>query len=100
MFDTKYRPTKERSDKLATRLKTYTLDEVKTAIRNLHSSPYHRGENDKGWKADPDFLLRNDSQIDKWLNYRPVEDKPKPKPKSPNDAFAELDRILEEATRL
>ena len=46
----------------------FTLEEILKALDNLSKSEFHQGDNDRGWKADPDFLIRNDEQIDKWLN--------------------------------
>lgn len=64
--------TKERREKIRARLKTFTVDELCRAIENLRASPFHCGENDKGIVyATPEFLFRNDSQVDKWLNAQP-----------------------------
>lgn len=63
--------TKERMDHIKTRLKTFTSEDLKTAIVNLRASPFHCGENDRGQiYATPEFLFRNDSQVDKWLNMK------------------------------
>lgn len=70
LFNSSYLPTDGRREKMKARLKTFTYENVITATRNLSSSAFHRGENDRKWKADPDFLLRADEQIDKWLNYK------------------------------
>jgi hypothetical protein len=75
IFNRKYRPTKDRITRIKSRLKTYSVYEIKKAIDSLSKSPWHRGENDQGWTADIDFLIRNDGQIDKFLNFVP----PKPK---------------------
>lgn len=71
LFDKKYQPTKGRQDRLAARLKTYTLEQVLQATINLSKSAFHRGKNDHNWVAGPDFIIRNDEQIDKWLNTTP-----------------------------
>jgi hypothetical protein len=55
-------------DKLQTRLNTFTLDEVIEATRKMAQNRFYHGENERGWRASPDFLLRNDGQIDKFLN--------------------------------
>lgn len=74
-FGAHYRPTPGRSHKLALRLKHFTFDQIMEALDNLAASPWHRGENDRGWTADPDFLLRADEQIDKWLQKKqPVQE--------------------------
>lgn len=76
LFNSHYQLTNGRVKKLDLRLKMYTLDQILTALRNLARSDFHKGKNERGWVADPDFLLRNDEQIDKWLNYK-SENKPR-----------------------
>lgn len=70
-FKTKYQPTSERVKKLNLRLKIFTLEEILKALENLSKSEFHQGNNDRGWKADADFLIRSDEQVDKWLNSKP-----------------------------
>lgn len=64
------RLTKKKIDQLKLRLKTFTINEIKTAITNCHDDPSCRGNNRTGWKADWDYLFRNDERIDKYLNYK------------------------------
>ncbi len=60
--------TKDRRDKIATRLKSFSLPELIAAAENLHKSPHHRGQNDAGVVyGTPEFLCRNDGMVDKWL---------------------------------
>lgn len=68
LMGTEYRITEHREKMFNARLKTYSLEELERALMSLSKSPFHKGDNDRGWKADPDFLLRNDEQIDKFLN--------------------------------
>ena len=68
IFQTKYRLTADRNKKIKLRLKSYSLEEIKSAIDNLKQSSFHNGNNDRGWKAGIDFIIRNDEQIDKFLN--------------------------------
>lgn len=58
--------TDERRRQIRARLKTFTVAQLCTAIDNLAASPFHGGENDRGWRANPQFLFRNDSQVDTW----------------------------------
>ena len=67
-FGSKYTPTTGREHKLKLRLKNFTIDQILEATNNLSESEFHTGKNDRGWKADPDFLIRNDEQVDNWLN--------------------------------
>lgn len=74
-FKSHYQNTKGREIKFNLRLKKFTLEEILKALDNLSKSEFHQGDNDRGWKADPDFLIRNDEQIDKWLNNNPEKTK-------------------------
>ena len=68
LFDARYIVTPARVAKLKARFKTYTPEQITQALVCLSKSKFHRGDNDRGWKADPDFLIRSDEQMDKWLN--------------------------------
>lgn len=50
--------TGDRERKLNARLKDSTLDEWQRAMDAMERSAFCRGENDRGWKADFDFLLQ------------------------------------------
>ena len=66
------RLTREREQKIKARLKSFTIEEMKTAITNLRQSTFHCGNNDKERVyGTPEYLFRNDSQVDKWLNEKP-----------------------------
>lgn len=73
LFKTKFRETPARSKKYTLRRKSYSEEEIATALRNMASNTFYKGENERGWRADPDFLLRNDEQIDKFLNMKAKE---------------------------
>lgn len=65
----KVRFLEDRKRVLRERLKTFTLEEIIQAAKNLSKSPFHMGENEQGTKyACFDFLMRNNKQVDKWLN--------------------------------
>src|SRR3990167_6919308 len=86
LTDGKYIITTGREQKLNARLKKYTMAQLQTALENIVKSKWHMGENDRGWKIDPDFLIRNDEQIDKWVNYKPGKEK----------STGDFDRILKQ----
>lgn len=65
-FNAQYRTTTGRYGKLKARLQVFKMDELLNAVDNLAKSKFHKGDNDRGWVADPDFILRSDEQIDKW----------------------------------
>jgi hypothetical protein len=50
--------TAQRDRQLAARLKDSTLEEWQRAMDALERSAFCRGENDRGWRADFDFLLQ------------------------------------------
>ena len=55
--------SKDRTTRLKTRLKEYTAEQLKQAIDNLSESSFCNGRNDRGWKANIDFLLKNENNI-------------------------------------
>src|SRR5690606_40417559 len=60
--------TAYRKRKIQARLNSFTVDELVTAMQNIRASPFHCGENDRGQVyATPEFIFRNDGQVDKWL---------------------------------
>jgi hypothetical protein len=66
--------TTEREKHIRARLKNFSVDDLKKAIVNLRASPFHCGENDKGKVyATPEFLFRNDTQVDKWLKEKTMK---------------------------
>jgi hypothetical protein len=69
-FNKGYVLTKGRSEMLRTRRKTYTQEQIIQAIDNLSQDPFYTGKNDRRWVADPDYLFRNDENIDKAINLR------------------------------
>jgi len=78
------RLTRERRAKIKARLRTFSVNELMAAISNIRQSAFHCGENDKGRVyATPEFIFRNDSQVDKWLKAVPQHPKRAgPEPKS------------------
>lgn len=76
-FDTNFKDTEGRRKKLKLRLRTYSEEQILIAVENLSKSDFHVGNNDRGWRADPDFLIKSDEQIDKWLNYKKTEERPR-----------------------
>jgi uncharacterized protein YdaU (DUF1376 family) len=52
------RMTADREKKLRARLRENTLDDWMRAFDALERSAFCRGENDRGWRADFDFLLQ------------------------------------------
>ena len=57
--------TKAREDKIRIRLEDAGEEMLKSAIEKTSKSKFHQGENDRGWKADLDFILRSYEQVEK-----------------------------------
>lgn len=53
--------TPERRKKLRTFVKRHSVDDITEAIWAIPRSPFLRGENDRGWRANFDFLLQPSS---------------------------------------
>ncbi|MCX6090821.1 MAG: hypothetical protein NTX88_10725, partial [Candidatus Atribacteria bacterium] len=65
-MERKLRFTRERECQIRARLKSFTVEELKEAMINLRRSSFHCGNNDKEKVyATPEFLFRNDSQVDR-----------------------------------
>lgn len=71
-FGSNYQLTDGRIQKIRTRLKTYTMEQLEEAIITMSQIPFYRGENKNKWKANPDYLFRSDEQIDRFINSKPV----------------------------
>ena len=71
-------------EKLKSRLKTFTIDDIKESINNAYNDKYHI-ENNYIYLT-PEYFLRNDSNIDKWLNKKIKNDKKNIKSKTGNYA--------------
>lgn len=57
--------TLKRKQKISARIKVCGEGMVERAIRVTAVSPFHRGENDRKWKADLDFIIRSDEQVER-----------------------------------
>lgn len=76
-FKKAYQLTPLRRTHLKERLKRFSKEQLKQAVDALAGSSWHRGENERKWSADPDFLFKSDEQVDKWLNTTTETHKPK-----------------------
>jgi hypothetical protein len=67
-FKTNYR-MQTYADSLTTRLKTYTVDQMKSASLAMKRDPMMMGSNDRNRNyATLEYITRNDKNVDKWLN--------------------------------
>lgn len=67
-FKKNYTLTEKRKELIRHRLRTFEFHQLEQAVCNLAQSPFHKGENDRNWVADPDYLFRTDEIVDKALN--------------------------------
>jgi len=95
IFKKRHRVLPDMVSKLKTRMKTFSFDEVMTALEGLGSWDFAHGNNDRNWKATPDFLLRNDAQIDRFLNLDPQTEGNSQSPTLFPQGFERLDKRLE-----
>lgn len=103
--------TPARRKKIASRLKTYSVDELKRAIEACHASPWMRGENEKGQPYGTiDYLMRSDEIVDRWLQVAEARVREPPKhgmsrwdiPDEPTSRVltnSDIDRLIVEAQR-
>jgi len=60
-----YKLTDKRKKKIAQRLKDSGAELLEQAISNTSRSPFHNGDNDRGWTADLDFIIRSYEQVER-----------------------------------
>lgn len=77
--------SEQRKKKVSARLRSFTVEQVSTALINFAGSAWHRGENDRGWRADFDWIMKNDETIEKGLRLMP--DKPPPDNRTMTEKF-------------
>lgn len=58
----------KRQELFSLRRKIFSLDQLLRATQNLFGNDFYSGNNDRHWSAEPEFLLRTDEQVDKFLN--------------------------------
>lgn len=61
-----YRLTPKRKDAIARRLKDAGLPMTLRAVLAISESEFHRGDNDRGWKADLDWLCGSYEKVEEW----------------------------------
>lgn len=67
------RATPERMKKIKSRLKSYTVDDIKRAIVNCSLTPHNMGQNDRGKQFnDIELICRTDTYLEKFRDSNPV----------------------------
>lgn len=72
-----YRLTNSRKSKIQARLADAGKDMLILAIDNTADSKFHMGDNDRGWRADLDFIIRSYEQTEKLANMAEQNSKDK-----------------------
>ena len=60
-----YKLTDKRKLKIKARLKDAGPEMLRKAIENTSKSEFHRGDNDRGWTADLDYIIRSYENVEK-----------------------------------
>ena len=63
-----YKLTEKRKLKIKQRLKDAGQEMLTQAIENTSKSSFHTGDNDRGWKADLDYITRSYENVEKLSN--------------------------------
>ena len=63
-----FKLTPKRRKKIKTRLKDCGESMIRKAIENTANNSFYMGENERGWKADLDFILRSYEQVERLAN--------------------------------
>ena len=66
----KYKLTDKRKTKIGKRLIDAGEEMLNKAIVNTSNNVFYMGENDRGWKADLDFIVRSFEQVEKLSNMQ------------------------------
>lgn len=60
-----YKLTDKRKAKIRTRLKDAGYEMLVKAIESVADMPFYRGDNDRGWKADLDFIINSYEKVER-----------------------------------
>lgn len=69
-----FKLTPKRQKKIKTRLKDCGETMLRQAIENTAKNEFYRGKNDRGWKADLDFIIRSYEQVERLANMEVVQE--------------------------
>lgn len=66
----KVRLTPKRRQKMLLRLRELGFSTCAKALKNLGKSDWHKGENDRGWKATIEWLFNSIEKTEEWSNQK------------------------------
>lgn len=88
----RYKLTDKRKAKLRSRLQDCGAEMLIDAIDHAHADYFYNGDNDRGWKADLDFIVRSYENVEKLANLSPRKRKLTWQEKKEQEEQAEFDR--------
>lgn len=68
--------TPGRTAKIKRRLEDCGKDQLELAIRNASQDYFYRGDNDRGWQADIDYICRSAEIVERLANMTPRSERP------------------------
>lgn len=69
-----FKLTPKRQKKIKARLKDCGETMLRQAIENTAKNEFYRGKNNRGWKADLDFIIRSYEQVERLANMEVVQE--------------------------
>ena len=88
----RYKLTDKRKAKLKSRLQDCGADMLIEAIDHARADYFYNGDNDRGWKADLDFIVRSYENVERLANLTPRQRKLSWQEKKEQEEQAEFDR--------
>ena len=88
----RYKLTDKRKAKLKSRLQDCGADMLIDAIDHARADYFYNGDNDRGWKADLDFIIRSYENTERLANLTPRQRKLTWQEKKEQEEQAEFDR--------
>lgn len=88
----RYKLTDKRKAKLKSRLQDCGADMICDAIDHARADYFYNGDNDRGWKADLDFIIRSYENTEKLANLTPRQRKLSWQEKKEQEERAEVER--------
>ena len=88
----RYKLTDKRKAKLKSRLQDCGADMLIDAIDHARADYFYNGDNDRGWKADLDFIIRSYENTEKLANLTPRQRKLTWQEKKEQEEQAEVER--------
>ena len=88
----RYKLTDKRKAKLKSRLQDCGADMIIDAIDHARADYFYNGDNDRGWKADLDFIIRSYENTEKLANLTPRQRKLTWQEKKEQEEQADIER--------